>query len=220
MVASPSPAEGKSTILSNLAVANVFTGLRVLVIDADLRRPTIHSIFKVPRETAGLSNYLSDPKIDVKEVISATAIGVDIVTSGPIPPNPAELLSSPRMNSMIGHAKSSYDVVFVDSPPLLVVADGPIIASQVHGVVVVVDAFETRPSALRGALRLINDSGGDVVGVVINKHRNKFMRTGYYYYQYHDYGYDTYYYENGADTPQNGLSGRIKKMWSRIGPSD
>ena len=218
MIASPSPGEGKSTVLTNLAIAERHAGRRVLVVDADLRRPTIQNYFNIPRGSSGLSNYLSDPHIDFKDVVTTTESGVDVLSSGPIPPNPAELLGSPKMKSLVNEAKATYDIVLVDSPPLLVVADAPIIASQVEGLVIVVDAFHTRPNALRGALRIVGSSGGDVVGVVINKHKKKFMQTGYYY-AYYDYEYDSYLYENGADNHENRLKNGIKKIWSRQGKS-
>ena len=220
LVASSLPSEGKSTVVSNLAVAFRHSGKRVLVIDGDLRRPTIYGIFNLPKGERGLSNVLSDPNIGLTDVIKTTDMGVDVIVSGPTPPNPAELLGSPRMKSILEEAKATYDVVFVDSPPLLIVADGPVVAAQVEGVVVVADATRTRPQSLRGGLKAVRNSGVDVLGVVINKYQRKFLKTGYYYYyDYQDYGYYSYSDGDNVDgtgESRNGFIGRIKNVWSRL----
>ena len=222
MVASPSASEGKSTILSNLALAFTHSGQRVLVIDGDMRRPTLHTTFNLPRSDMGLSNFLSDPTIGMQDVIKSTDMGVDVILSGPTPPNPAELLGSPRMKPLLEEAKAAYNIVFVDSPPLLIVADGPVVASQVEGVLVVVDAARTRPQMLRAGLKAVSNAGGQVVGVIINKYQRKFLQTGYYY-DYQDYGYYTYSYRenpDGTGESPNGLIGRVKNIWSRVRKSN
>ena len=225
MVTSPGPSEGKSTVVANLAVSVAQSGKRVVLIDCDMRRPTLHNLFEQDGREPGLSNYLADPSTQLLDVIRPTfQEGVGLIPSGPTPPNPSELLGSTRMTAMINELGRQYDLVLVDSPPMLVVADGAVTAAQSHGVVIVVDGFSTRSSSLQATLSSVRNTNISVIGVIINK-----MRRSRFAYAY-NYGYDYHYYssyyryysdENEAAAGVNGrisrrLARRASKIFSRI----
>ena len=211
MITSPGPEEGKSTIICNLAVALAQSGKRVVIVDGDLRRPSVHSRFQPTTREPGLSNYLGDDSVELSDVLYATqADGISIIPGGPIPPNPSELLGSPRMGTLLEATKQEADIVLVDSPPILLVADGSILAAQMDGVVTVVDGSKTRSGSLSAALDTLRSTQVDLVGLVINKMKR--VRFGYaygygypYYYKYSDYYY-TYY--SSPDSDQGTTNGR------------
>jgi capsular exopolysaccharide synthesis family protein len=226
LVCSPGPGEGKSTVIANLAASLAQTGKRVAVVDGDLRRPSLHTLFKVKHREPGLSNVLADGSANVEDAIREIDIeGIGLVASGPSPPNPAELLGSSRMKSLLTQLKDTHDVVLVDSPPILLVADGSLIASQVDGVVVVVDALATRSSSLQAALDTIKATQVEVIGVVVNKLKRPRFGYGYAYpYYYYYYSYDRYYSESD-EIPVDGnapfyrkASRRARAVWSRLRP--
>ena len=193
LVSSPGPEEGKSTVLSNLAVAIAQTGKRVVVVDGDLRRPSLHRLFASKGREPGLSNVLADPDTALDGVIRKSAIeGVDIVPSGPTPPNPGELLGSSNMTSLLARLKEEYDFVLVDSPPVLPLADGSVIASKVDGVVIVVDGLSTRSSSLQATLESLQKTQVNIVGVIINKLKLSRFGYGYPYYYYYYRSYYSY----------------------------
>ena len=223
LVSSPGPGEGKSTIICNLAIALAQTGKRVIVVDGDLRRPAVHRLFNGVDRDPGLSNFLADLSTDLAEVVHPTAAeGVEVMPAGPTPPNPAELLGSPKMNTLLSQLKSVYDTVLVDSPPLLLVADGSLVASQMDGVIVVVDGFGTRSSSLQAALDTLRNTNVNIVGVIINKLKRARFGYGYtypYYYYYSDYKY----YTDSDEMPVNGtgrfysrLTQQARRVWSRL----
>ena len=217
LVTSPGPSEGKTTILANLVIALAQTGKSVIAVDGDLRRPTIHRRFRVKGREIGLSNFLSEPDLPVDDVIVSTDIeGVTIIPAGPIPPNPSELLGSPRMAILLEQLAQRYDAVFVDSPPTLMAADAPVIASQVEEAIVVVDGRKTRTSSLKGTLESLGNSQVHILGVVLNKLKRGRFGYGYGYgYQYHYYGYSGA--EDGAEPSSNGsrLAYRRPLVWAR-----
>ncbi|MDI6822996.1 MAG: CpsD/CapB family tyrosine-protein kinase [Bacillota bacterium] len=183
LVTSAAPEEGKSTVVSNLAVVMAQAGKRVLVVDADLRKPQQHRIFEVPNHR-GLTNVLVGDA-DIGEVVSATPVsGVDLVSSGPIPPNPAELLDSDRARSLWPALAGEYQCVLIDSPPLVAVADSVILSTQVEGVLVVVKAGVTRTDLLRESRALLEKAGARILGAILNEVRHA-PRDYRYYYYYH-----------------------------------
>ncbi len=190
LVTSASPGEGKSTTTANLATVIAQTGKRVIVVDADLRRPMQHKLFSVPNNQ-GLTTALLDQKTAVAQHIQPTAIrNLSIMTSGPLPPNPAELLNSQRMTHVMSELRKEADVVLYDTPPVLTVADASILASQVDGCILVVEAGKTRRDAFVQAVQRLQKADANLFGTVMNRLRPG--RSGYYYdyyyYYYHYYG--------------------------------
>ena len=167
LVSSPEPGDGKTTFVSNLAIALAQSGKRVLLVDADLRRPTVHKLFRVPQEI-GLTDVLTG-EIDFLNAVRQTTVErLSLLTAGDSPANPAEMLSSPRMIQLLKDAKHEFDFVFVDAPPLLAVSDPCILARHVDGMVLVVRVGKnTRTSAAR-VRELIHNQGIAVLGIVAN----------------------------------------------------
>ena len=217
LVTSPGPSEGKTTILSNLVIALAQTGKRVIAVDGDLRRPTVHRRFRIKGREIGLSNFLSETDLPLDDVVISTDIeGVSIIPAGPIPPNPSELLGSPRMAVLLDQLTSQYDAVFIDSPPTLMAADAPVIAAQVQEAIVVVDGRKTRTSALKGTMEALTNTQVHILGVVLNKLKRGRFGYGYGYgYQYHYYRY--YRAEDGAEPSSNGSRPAYRRplVWAR-----
>jgi capsular exopolysaccharide synthesis family protein len=218
VVSSPGPSEGKTTVVSNLAVAIAQTGKKVLVVDGDLRRPSLSHVFEGMTKTTGLSNYLADRNIDASEVIrtSKESDGVDIISSGPIPPNPGELLASSRFRQLIEEITDLYDFILLDSPPLLPVADATVMASQVTGAMLIVDGQSTKSAALKAALVMIRNSKSPILGVVINKLKRQRFNYGYGY----GYGYPYYrYYEyrsHDSDSHSKKNKSLVRRVFSKV----
>ena len=195
---SPGPGEGKSTITGNIAIALAQAGKNVVVIDGDLRKATVHKKFKNVEKEPGLSNYLADFTTDSAAIVHSTDFeGVNVIPSGPPPPNPAELLGSSKMDVLLTELKATYDYVLIDSAPILLVADGSILAAQADGAVVVVDGSATKMASLQATILTLKNTQVDLLGVVLNK--LKVSRFGYGYgYSYHYY-YANYGYYGTAD---------------------
>ncbi len=189
LVTSAQPAEGKTTVSTNLAISLAQLGQRVLLIDGDLRRPNIHRAFQI-QHAAGLVTYLTGQQDWPASVLPTPVNGLEVIPCGPAPPNPAELLSSDRMQTLIREAVAQYTTVVVDSPPLLNVADSRVLATQVEGVVLVVKGNVTPRELAQRARAYARDVGANLIGVVLN---NIDVRSGdYSYYRYYHYdGYGT-----------------------------
>jgi len=195
LVTSSTPSEGKSTTAANVAIVMAQTGKRVILVDADLRRPVQHKIFDISNNR-GLTTAILDTETSIKEHIEASAVNnLYIMSSGPIPPNPSELLNSQRMEQLLLTLQKIADFVIFDTPPVLTVTDSTILAPKVGGTLLVVDTGNTRRSTLMQASELLNNSNGHIYGVVLN--RLQASRRGYYnYYYYSKYQYQ-YQYEDG-----------------------
>jgi capsular exopolysaccharide synthesis family protein len=177
------PSEGKTTISSNISISLTQLGKKILMIDGDLRRPCLHRVFSLPNH-AGLSEYLQEVCGWEGVVQSSNIPGLDIITCGERPQNPAELLSSGRMRSIIEHAKRRYDLVVVDSPTLLNMADSRILASYVDGVVLIVRSRATPKLLAKQACDNVRGADATIVGVVLNH-----LEIGDSEYSYSYYGY-------------------------------
>lgn len=189
VVTSSQPQEGKTTIASNLAASMAQSGKSVLLIDTDLRRPRVHSSFGLSRER-GVSTFVAGEASFESAIQRSRVPGLDVMTSGPVPPNPAELLHSPAFARLVETARQRYDLVIFDSPPLGAVTDAAIIGPQVDGVVVVVKSSETTRDALRSSLRQLRDVSAKVLGVVVNGfdfQSDSYYGKGYYYRRYGEY---------------------------------
>ena len=177
------PSEGKSTTDINLAIVMGQDHKRVLLIDADMRRPVLHRRFGL--ENRGLSNCFAD-NLSLKDVIQHDiAENLDVVTSGPVPPNPAELLGSAKMQELLKEAEAEYDYVFLDMPPILVVTDAAVLGSQTDGVILVVGSGDISPDEGRQAKDLLEKAHVNILGVILNKVPQK-QQGNYYYYYYYD----------------------------------
>lgn len=185
LVTSSNPSEGKSTTLANLAVVMAQQGQRVVVVDTDLRRPTQHRLFQVPNNV-GLTNALLHEHPTADGYLQPTPVeNLEVLTTGPLPPNPAELLGSVRFHALIENLKQHADVVLFDSPPALAVTDATILARLVDGVVLVVDAGMTRRQWAANAKEALDKAGVHILGVALNRLRPQ--SSGYYYYYYRRY---------------------------------
>lgn len=189
VVTSSQPREGKTTVASNLAASIAQSGKRVLAIDTDLRKPRLHQALGLSREHGVTSFIVGDDSFD--SVVQSTRVpNLDAITSGPVPPNPAELLHSPAFARLIETARGRYDVVIFDSPPLGPVTDAAVIGPQVDGVIVVAKVGETTRDALESTLRQFRDVGARVLGAVLNGldlRADGYYGKGYYYRRYGGY---------------------------------
>jgi succinoglycan biosynthesis transport protein ExoP len=187
-VTSSAPGEGKSTTALTLAMHFSQLGKRVLLIDADLRNPTLHHSLRVPN-AGGLSNYLSGASRPLKFLHPTHVKNLACLCSGPLPPNPAELLAGPRMATLLRLASASFDQVIIDGPPVLGIADAAILSNLAGGTLVVVEAGSTRLGYARGVLKRLSAARARVLGVVLTKLD---PRQGGTTYGYGDYGYYAY----------------------------
>ncbi len=187
-VTSAGPSEGKSVVLANLAVSVAQSGAKVVAIDADLRRPTMHKIFGVSNED-GLSTLVLHPEDKAEDYLTPTDVeNLWLLTTGPLPPNPAELLGSQRMGDIIEELKGFADLLVFDTPPALVVTDAVVISTRVDGVIVVVDSGRTRRGLIKRVLDELKRVRSNTLGFVLN--RVKLHEGGYYYQYYYYYSED------------------------------
>ncbi|MFP3123355.1 CpsD/CapB family tyrosine-protein kinase [Ectobacillus funiculus] len=167
VITSPNLGEGKSTTTTNLAVSIAQQGEKVLIIDADLRNPAIHTIFKL-ENTIGLTSILIG-QATLDGAVNQTEIGrVDVLTSGPVPFNPAELLGSAAMETLISKAMERYDVILFDSSPLLELTDTSILANQCDGVILVLSCNRTKNEDTLAAKRILSFTRAELIGAILN----------------------------------------------------
>jgi non-specific protein-tyrosine kinase len=180
LVTSSVPEEGKTSIAANLGTAMAKSGRHVLLVDADLRQPHLHLVFKVPGKERGLTSLLVN-EAGMEECIVKTSIpNLDLLPSGPIPPNPSELLESRRMEQLLDELQARADILLFDVPPVLVFADAAALASRMDGVILVVDSRSTRRKMPRQALEALRKVEAQVLGGVLNKASTSSI--GYYQY--------------------------------------
>lgn len=167
LVTSSSPAEGKSTTLGNLAVTFAQAGNQVILVDCDLRRPSLHTVFGVDNGV-GLTNLAIGDLPDKIPLQDTSVPNLRLLPSGPLPPNPSELLGSKRMDKILEMLKSGADFVLFDCPPILAVTDAAVLARKVDGVLLVVSAGKTKREHASKAKLLLDKVNANVVGVVLN----------------------------------------------------
>ncbi len=189
VVTSSKPSEGKTTTTIALAKSLADLGMNVLLIDGDLRNASIHKRVRCSNEV-GLSNYLTGSKMP-EEVVQDIGINrLVVMTSGPLPPNPAELLAGPKMLSLLTLGAESFDVVLIDGPPVMGLADAPLLASITQATMLVVAANETRRSVVKVAVRRLRFAKANIIGALLSKFDASQTGYGYGYgdYEYHSYG--------------------------------
>ena len=187
LITSAVPREGKSFSSSNLAAVLAMSGSRVVIIDADLRRPSIHRLFDISDEH-GLSEVLLEEKEIYDVMIPSHIPNLDVVPAGPIPTNPSELLGSERLTEITKQLQQEYDIVIFDTPPVTAVADPMILSPMADGVILVVEANQTRKPVVMQAITRLRQVKANLIGGIVNKFDIKRSGYGYYYY-YNDYGY-------------------------------
>ena len=193
IVTSATPNEGKSTTISNLAVVMAHAGHKVLLMDCDMRNPTQHKLFKLTNK--GLSNCISASE-EVREVIQKTGIeNLELLASGPVAPNPSELLGSKRMEQLLERLKPDYDYILIDTPPIMPVTDAAVLSGKVDGLVMLVSSGEVTPAAAKEAKQRLLQAGAHILGVILNKVELS-----------HTHGYGYYYYYGSDSTSGGGRS--------------
>lgn len=187
MVTSSVPAEGKTTTAVNMAVTMADSGMRVLILDTDLRRPNVHRVLKMERGT-GLADVLREG-LDVRSVIRPTRVeNLWMISSGRVPPNPSELIGSERMRRVVAQLGNSFDIVLCDAPSILVVTDPVLLSSQVDTTLMVVAAEKSTRETILRAKDLLSTAESPVAGVVLNGLATSRRNYYYYYYYYDDRG--------------------------------
>lgn len=181
---SPGPGDGKSTVVSNLAVAWAQSGQRVVLVGCDLRKPVLHRIFPMSN-TPGLTGYLTG-QASLEEIIvpSREVSSLDLIPSGPVPPSPADLLQSRAMIDAIAELRERYDLVLFDGAPAVAVTDAVVIANQVDGTVLVVRANEVPRDVALHAKQVLEQANARILGVVLNGVNPKGQSDYHYYYYY------------------------------------
>ncbi len=201
VVTSPGPQEGKSTTVANLAITIAQMGTKTLLVDTDLRRPVLHSIFNLSR-SKGISNFLVG-KTGLEEIIFETDIdNLYVMPCGTLPPNPSELLGSKAMKRCITELKEQFDIILFDSPPIMAVTDAAVLSSDVDGVILVVKAGQTDRNAMLRSYEILRNIPNQILGALLNVVNVEGVYGSYYYYYYH-------YYYYGKDGTKK--SSRMKK---------
>lgn len=185
LITSSGPSEGKSTVVSNLAITIAQSGKKVVLIDCDFRKPTVHKKFGLPNSD-GLTNMLAQDKKLEECLRTASIPNLYILTSGPTPPNPAELLGTKKLASILNNLREIFDIVLIDAPPVLAVTDAQILSTQSDGVILVASYGQAEKDAVVNAKESIEKVGGKILGVVLNKipEMAKGYYGKYYYYSY------------------------------------
>ena len=195
-ITSCTPNEGKSMTIANLAIVLTQAGKSVLIMDCDMRNPTVHKNFNLSNKV-GLSSCISMGTA-VADAVQETGIeGLDTLTAGVIPPNPSELLGSERMQNILQRAKEEYDYVLIDTPPVLPVTDSLVLGRMVDGLILVIDSGEIKVEMAREVKNQLVNAGANILGVVLNKVRS----------EHHGYGYGYYYYY-GHESVRGGDNGK------------
>ena len=194
LVSSPGPGEGKTTTIANLAITYANMGRKTLLVDLDFRKPVVHKMFKNDKHKKGLTNYLSGNQNSINDLAYDSPVdNLKIISSGVVPPNPSELLASQKMNDFINEVKNEYDIILLDTPPLIAVTDAFIVSKHVDKFILVIRASVTQKGALARSLDNMNNVKQSIDGAVFNGVDESNTYGGGYYYQYYQnyYGKET-----------------------------
>jgi non-specific protein-tyrosine kinase len=209
LITSPTPAEGKSTVAVNLGAVIAQGGRRVAILDADLRRPRIHSLIGLPNRR-GMSELFVEPALHLDGALQKSGTeGLLVLTSGESPPNPAELLGSEKMSEIISLVAGQVDLIVIDSPPVIAVTDSSVLAPRVDGVLLVFKPGVTQMGAARQTVDQLQRLGANLIGVVLNEVD---LRRSRYYYSH----YRGYYHQSRGYYKENDRSSALKRWGSSI----
>lgn len=188
VITSSAPKEGKTFVAANLAMVTAQSNKKTLLLDCDLRRPYLHKLFGSSGKE-GLSTILSGEALSLEDIpLYDTGIeNLTLLPSGPIPPNPAELLDRITMDKILSMAREEFEIIYVDTPPLLSVTDPVIVSKRADGVILVVMADVTPQKAAARSYNLLKEAGANIIGTVLNK--VDIGLGGYYRYRYYRYYY-------------------------------
>jgi succinoglycan biosynthesis transport protein ExoP len=207
LVTSASPGEGKSVTAVNLGVTMAQANLRTILVDTDLRMPAIHKILQIPN-AGGLTDLLRAPELKTDDYLRNTGIeNLQVITSGPLPPNSSEMLGSQRMAELIQRLEKSADIVIFDSPPVLAVTDAAVLSQRVDGVVLVVQSGRTRRVAVKQAAGRLRQIGAHLLGAVLNRASDQGSSHNY-----------VAYYSRSSERglPERVEQGGQRRWWQRL----
>ena len=207
LLTSPGPREGKTITTANLAITMAQSGSKVLVIDCDLRRPKIHHLFGVSRDR-GMTNLLVGSDGIEKTVVHTQIPNLDLIPSGPLPPNPSEMLGSERMADLVKELRKHYTRILIDSPPITAVTDSMILSKYVDGVVVIIRAGNTVRDVAKNSINQLQAVGAHILGGILNA--VDIGKDKYYYYYYYQY-YHYYYGDDGEKKKKRHKKRRKKR---------
>jgi capsular exopolysaccharide synthesis family protein len=211
LVTSPTPEEGKSTVAANLAIVMAQDGKNVLLLDADMRKPRLHRILNLSNKR-GLSDFFAVGRSNLKNVVKQFEIeNISVITSGRLPPNPAELLGSERMSQVLDMLKGKYQTVVIDSPPIGVVTDPAILSTRMDATILVVEPEKTHMRVALQAKEQLLRADANVIGLVFNNVPVK--RVGYYSGYRNGYYYKYSEYHGLSDNGREALSGRKRSRF-------
>lgn len=181
LITSEKPSSGKSTISANIAVIYAQAGYKTLVIDGDMRKPTQHYIFDLPNNS-GLSNLIVNKATYTESIKETKVENLAILTAGPTPPNPSELIASTQFDEIYNELLSDYDFIVVDTPPVNTVTDAQVYAQTIQNCALVIDVEKNNKNEVKKAKGLLNQAGGKLLGAILNKTAIDKSSSYYYYY--------------------------------------
>lgn len=194
VVTSAGASEGKSTVISNLAIAYAQFGMKVLLVDGDMRKPTIHKMFSTPKKP-GLANMITKRSKMDESIFKTEIDNLYVMPAGSLPPNPSELLGSRAMKELFAQLRKQFDKIFFDAPPLMAVTDAALLGAMTDGVLLVARAGEAQKEVVVHLQQEMKNTKIKIAGTVLNDVNPKNTSSGYYYY-YQRYYFDKYYGEN------------------------
>ncbi|MGJ9383966.1 CpsD/CapB family tyrosine-protein kinase [Salipaludibacillus sp. CF4.18] len=184
MITSSSPGEGKSTVIANLGVVLAQQHNKVLLVDSDLRKPTVHFTFALPNQV-GLTNVVTQQAAFDDVVVNTSIPRLDVLPSGPVPPNPSELLGSRAMKEFVNQVAKNYDYILFDAPPVNAVTDPQVLSRLVDGAILVIRSGQTEEEMAKRAVESLKKVDANILGVVLN---DREMENAQYYYYYGEKG--------------------------------